>query len=113
MLLVTNARRENIADLGGVTVSLVAFKKWLASHPEYVNPSDFTPVQRFFLAWGQVWRTLIRDEAAKQLIVTDPHSPGLWRVDGILNNLGEFHEAFGVKEGDKMWLAPEQRVKIW
>jgi putative endopeptidase len=76
---------ENIADLGGVAVSFVAFQKWLSSHPEYKAPaSDFTEVQRFFLSYGQVWRTLIRDEAAKQLLVVDPHSPGLWRVNGIL-----------------------------
>lgn len=105
---------ENIADLGGVAVSFVAFQKWLAKHPDFVpNSTEFSQNQCFFLSYAQVWRTLIRDEAAKQLLVVDPHSPGLWRVNGILNNIPEFHEAFGVKSGDAMYLEPENRVKIW
>ncbi len=96
-----------------MTVSLVAFKKWLASHPDYESPIEFSPRQRFFIAFGQIWRSLMRDEALKQQLLTDPHSPGLWRVDGILKNIGEFHEAFGVRKGDKMWLDPADRVKIW
>jgi putative endopeptidase len=106
---------ENIADLGGVAVSFVAFQKWMASHSDYneVKGSAFTPNQRFFLSYAQVWRTMIRDEAAKQLLVIDPHSPGLWRVNGILNNSPEFHAAFDVKEGDAMFLDESKRVKIW
>jgi len=105
---------ENIADLGGVAVSFVAFQKWLAKHPDFVaNLTEFSQNQCFFLSYAQVWRTLIRDEAAKQLLVVDPHSPGLWRVNGILNNIPEFHEAFQVKSGDAMYLEPENRVKIW
>jgi putative endopeptidase len=76
---------ENIADLGGVSVSFAAFQKWLAIHPDYRSEaSDFNEEQRFFLAYAQVWGNSVRDEAAKQLLATDPHSPGLWRVDGIL-----------------------------
>lgn len=105
---------ENIADLGGITVSLVAFKKWIASHPNFKGAkSEFTAIQNYFLAWAQVWRIHIREEAAKQLLVIDPHAPGRWRVDGILNNLPEFHEAFGIKAGDKMYLPHDECVKIW
>jgi putative endopeptidase len=76
---------ENIADLGGISVSFAAFQKWLDSHPDYVpEASDFNEEQRFFLAYAQRWGTLIRDEAARNLLATDPHSPPKWRVDGIL-----------------------------
>ncbi|KAI8904791.1 metalloendopeptidase pepo [Gorgonomyces haynaldii] len=104
---------ENIADLGGVVVALAAYKLWASKHPEYKPSGDFTPEQRFFLSWGQVWRIHIREAEAKKRIVEDPHSPGYWRVNGILNNVDEFYTAFSCKEGDAMYLAPDRRVKIW
>lgn len=104
---------ENIADLGGVAVSFTAFQKWLKAHPDFKGTDQFTPNQRFFLSYGQAWSNHTRDEMAKQLLVMDPHSPGIWRVNGILPNIPEFLEAFNVKEGDAMYLPPDQRVKIW
>lgn len=101
---------ENIADLGGLTVSYNAFKKT----DQYKNGETidgFTPSQRFFLSWAQVWRNNIRDEALMQRLKVDVHSPGKWRVLGPLSNMPEFFEAFNVQEGDPM--RREQLVKIW
>jgi putative endopeptidase len=73
----------------------------------------FTGDQRFFMGWAQIWRQLLRDEATRQQLLTDPHSPGQYRVNGVLVNMPEFYAAFGVKEGDGMYVPPSQRVKIW
>ncbi len=73
----------------------------------------FTGDQRFFLGWGQIWRRMYREANLRQRLVTDPHSPSEQRVNGVLVNMPEFHAAFGVKEGDKMYLPPAQRVKLW
>jgi putative endopeptidase len=73
----------------------------------------FTGVQRVFLGYGQVWRNKYRDEALRQLIATDPHSPSMYRANGAVRNVPEFYEAFDVHEGDALYLAPEERVKIW
>jgi putative endopeptidase len=73
----------------------------------------FTGEQRVFLGWGQVWRTLVRDDALRQLIMTDSHSPGMVRAFAPLRNIDAWYEAFGVKEGDKNYVKPEDRVRIW
>jgi predicted metalloendopeptidase len=73
----------------------------------------FTGDQRFFMGWAQVWRTLQRPDALRQQIMTDSHSPGEYRVNGVLRNIPEFYRAYNVQPGDKMYLPPEQRVKIW
>jgi predicted metalloendopeptidase len=73
----------------------------------------FTGEQRFFISWAQGWKSLLRDEAAKQRLATDPHSPGQFRGNGPLSNMKEFYEAFGVKPGDGMYRNDEQRVEIW
>ena len=77
------------------------------------NIDGFTPEQRFFMSWATVWRTLAKDEALRTQVLTDPHSPGRYRATQPLLNIDAFYEAFDIKEGDGMWLAPEDRVRIW
>jgi predicted metalloendopeptidase len=103
---------ENIGDLSGLTVSFKAYKLSLAGKQSPVI-EGFTGDQRFFLGWAQVWRTLNRDDAMRQQLLTDPHSPGEYRVNGVVRNMPEFYSAFGVKAGDGAFLPPENRVKIW
>ncbi|MBU3677895.1 MAG: M13 family metallopeptidase, partial [Chitinophagaceae bacterium] len=103
---------ENIADLGGVTIAYDAFKK--TKQGQSTEKIDgFTPDQRFFLSWAQVWRQNIRDEEAAQRLVTDPHSPGEHRCNGPLSNFQPFYDAFNVQPGQKMYKAPEARAKVW
>lgn len=103
---------ENIGDLGGLTI---AFKAYLLSLEGKEAPvmDGFTGEQRVFLGWGQIWRRLYREEALRDRLITDPHSPSEYRVNGIVQNMPEFYKAFGVKEGDKHFLKTENRVKIW
>lgn len=103
---------ENIADLGGVSVAYEALQRSLAGK-ERKRIDGFTPEQRFFISWAQVWRTKTREDRLKTLVQTDVHSPGEFRAVGPLVNLPEFFTAFGIKEGDPMWRAPELRAKIW
>jgi putative endopeptidase len=103
---------ENIADLGGVTIAYEALQRALAGK-ERKLVDGFTPEQRFFLSFAQVWRTNIRDNEAKRRVETDPHSPGAFRAIGPLVNFQPFYDAFGIKEGDPMWRKPEDRAKIW
>jgi putative endopeptidase len=103
---------ENIADLGGILCALDAYHRHLAGRPAPVL-DGFTGDQRVFLGWAQVWRTLTRDAALKQQLATDPHSPGSVRAFAPLRNVDAWYEAFGVKSGDKQYLPPEQRVRIW
>jgi len=103
---------ENIADLGGVSIAYAAFLKTeQAKKGEKLD--GFTPQQRFFLSWAQIWRTNYTDAALKKQVNTNPHSPAMFRGNGPLTNLPEFYEAFGVKEGDKMFVPAEKRAKIW
>ena len=103
---------ENIADLGGLVVSFNAFKK-TEQFKNGEKIDGFTPVQRFYLSWAQVWKNNIRDEALKLRLKTDPHSPGKYRVIGPLSNLPTFYKAFDIKKGDGMYRDEEVRVKIW
>ncbi len=103
---------ENIGDLGGLTVALRAYKLSLAGKPAVVI-DGFTAEQRFFISWSQVWRRKYREEELRNRLMTDPHSPSEYRAIGIVSNIPEFYSAFDVKEGDKMYIAPEKRVKIW
>ncbi len=103
---------ENIGDLGGVLISLDAYHASLGGKPAPVL-DGFTGDQRFFLGWGQVWRTLFRNEALRQQLVSDPHSPGQIRAINPLRNVDAWYAAFGIKAGDKQYLAPEDRVRIW
>ena len=103
---------ENIGDMAGLTVAYQAYKNSLDGKEAPVI-DGLTGDQRFFIGWTQVWRRNMREEALRQRILTDPHSPGNYRVIGALQNMPEFYEAFDVKEGDKMFLPVEKRVKIW
>jgi putative endopeptidase len=103
---------ENIADQGGVTVAYEAFQNAMKGK-EKENISGFTPEQQFFLAYANVWAGNIRDEEILRLTQIDPHSLGKWRVNMTLKNIDAFYDAFSVKEGDPMYLAPADRVVIW
>jgi putative endopeptidase len=104
---------ENAADIGGVAVAYAALQKALAGKPRPPLIDGFTPEQRFFLAWAQIWRQNIRDEAQRQRIMTDPHSPGRWRTNGPLSNMPEFAKAFGCKPGDPMVRGDAVRASLW
>jgi len=103
---------ENIGDLGGLTIALKAYEIALngASAPVL---EGFTGVQRLFLGWAQIWRGKVRLEELKRRLATDPHSPSEFRCNQIVKNLNEFYEAFDVKEGDALFLAESERVRIW
>lgn len=103
---------ENIADLGGLTVAYRAYQNSLQGKPAPVI-DGFTGEKRFFIGWAQVWRTKFRDEALRQQVITGPHSPGMYRVLGVLSNMPEFYQAYDVKPGDGMYRSEEERVKIW
>jgi putative endopeptidase len=105
---------ENIADFGGVTIAYEALQRALAKDPSKRAKIDgFTPEQRFFISWGQIWRTNIREAEARRLVTTDPHSPGHFRAIGPLETLPMFYAAFAVQPGEPMWSAPEERARIW
>jgi putative endopeptidase len=103
---------ENIGDLGGLNAAYEAFKMTKQGKSD-VKIDGFTPDQRFFLSWAQVWRGNILPESAAQLIVTDSHSPGPYRTIGAPVNMDAWYKAFDVKPGDKLYIAPENRLKIW
>ena len=104
---------ENLADLGGLSVSYAALEKALAQKGRPPLIDGFTPEQRFFLAWAQIWRQNITPEATRVRINTDPHAPGLWRVNGPLSNMPQFAAAFGCKPGDPMVRPDSVRPEIW
>ena len=103
---------ENIGDLGGLSIALLAYKLSLDGKESPVL-DGFTGEQRVFIGYAQGWLGKSRDEALRQQINTDPHSPRQYRVNGVVRNVPEFYEAFGVAETDALYLAPEERVKIW
>lgn len=103
---------ENLADLGGLSIAYEAFTK-TRQFKEGKKIDGFTPAQRFFLSWAQIWRSNIRPRAQAQLLLTDPHSPGQFRCNAPVTNIDAWYEAFNIKEGDKMYKAPDQRTRIW
>lgn len=103
---------ENIADIGGLAIAYDAFLKTEESKSDK-KTDGFTPKQRFFLGFAQVWRLKTRDETMKVRLKTDPHSPEHWRVDGTVYNMDAFYDAFNVKPGSKMYKAPQDRIRIW
>jgi putative endopeptidase len=103
---------ENIGDLGGANIAYKAYKFSLDGQEDEVI-GGLTGDQRFFMSYGQIWRTKARDEIMIQRLATDPHSPAEFRCNQILKNVDEFYRAFDVKPGDGMWLDPGQRVSIW
>lgn len=103
---------ENIGDIGGLAMAYHAYK--LSLNGEEAPVIDgYTGDQRFFLAWGQVWKRLNREEALKNQIATDPHSPAQYRVNGVVRNMDAWYEAFNVTDEDALYLPPEDRVQIW
>jgi predicted metalloendopeptidase len=104
---------ESVADLGGLTVAYAAYQKSLQGKPRPRDINGFTPEQRFFLGWAQVWAQNIRPEAARLRVATDPHPLGKFRVNGPLSNMPQFAAAYGCKSGDAMVRPPEQRCQIW
>jgi putative endopeptidase len=103
---------ENIGDLGGLSIALLAYRISLDDKEAPVM-DGYTGEQRVFLGYAQAWRYKYREEALRMQIATDPHSPRMYRVNGVVRNVPEFYEAFDVKESDALYLPPEKRVKIW
>ncbi len=103
---------ENIGDLSGLAVAYKAYRISLGGG-EAPEIDGFTGPQRFFLGWAQMWRRRYRDDELRLRLLTDPHSPSEFRVNGIVANMAEFHEAFGLKATDRLYRAPGDRVKIW
>ncbi len=103
---------ENLADLGGLAIAYDAFK--MTEQGKSNEKIDgFTPDQRFFLGFAQVWRLINREETMRVRVTTDTHSPEIFRVNGPLSNFEPFYAAFDIKEGYKMYKKPEQRAKVW
>lgn len=103
---------ENLADLGGLNIAYEAFKRTKEGKSN-VKIDGFTPDQRFFLSWAQVWRGSQRPEAAAQRILTDPHSPEEYRTNAPLTNIDAWYKAFDIKPGNKLYKKPEDRIKVW
>ena len=104
---------ENVADLGGTSIAFEAFQRSLKGKPTPPKIDGFTAEQRFFISWAQGWRTAYREDAMRRQVMVGPHAPGNFRAVGPLVNFQPFFDAFGIKEGDPMWKAPEARTKIW
>ncbi|MCK8491837.1 M13 family metallopeptidase [Spirosoma sp. RP8] len=103
---------ENLADLGGLAIAYDAFKK-TAQGKSKTKIDGFTPDQRFFLSWAQVWRINVLPETQAQLIMTDPHAPGMYRANGPVSNIDAWYQAFNVQPGDKMYKPKNERIKVW
>jgi putative endopeptidase len=103
---------ENIGDLGGLSIALLAYRLSLDGAEAPVL-DGYTGEQRVFIGYAQAWRHKAREEALRVQINTDPHSPAQYRVNGVVRNVPEFYEAFDIEETDALYLAPEDRVKIW
>ncbi len=103
---------ENIGDLGGLSIALLAYQLSLGGEPAPVI-DGLTGVQRVFFGWAQVWRTKSRDAEALRRLATDPHSPPEFRCNGVIRNIDAFYEAFDVSPSDALYLEPRQRVRIW
>lgn len=104
---------ENIGDLGGTNAALDGLRLYLAENGDPGNIDGFTQEQRFFLSWATIWRIQYREEAMMRQLKLGPHSPGNYRAWVPIRNLDAFHQAFETKPGDPMYLAPEDRVKVW
>lgn len=105
---------ENIADIGGVYIAYHAYMAYLEKYPDENKViNNLTPVQRFFMNYANIWKNKSRDENTELMLVIDPHSPPIFRVNGVLKNLDEFYKAYDIKEGDKMYLPNTMRAKVW
>ncbi|OBJ91633.1 hypothetical protein A9W96_22190 [Mycobacterium sp. 1245852.3] len=103
---------ENIGDLGGLSIALLAYQLSLHGQPAPVI-EGLSGVQRVFYGWAQVWRTKSREAEAIRRLAVDPHSPPEFRCNGVVRNIDAFYDAFGVAEGDALYLTPQRRVRIW
>ena len=103
---------ENIADLGGITISYAAYQKSLGGKPA-PKIDGFTGPQRFFIGFAQVWRGSSRDAQMRLMIRTDPHSPPQFRTNVPLSNIKAFYDAFGIQSGQKMYRDASDRVEVW
>src|SRR5690606_92743 len=106
------AMGENIRDLGGLTIALEAYRRSPDGEQAPVI-AGFTGEQRFCMGWAQAWRTRWRDDALRQQLVNGTHSPGHIRAFAPLRNMDAWYDAFGVGESDPLWIAAEDRVRIW
>ncbi len=104
---------ENIGDLGGIEAAYGAFQRYQAKHGKAKVIGGLTGDQRFFLAYAQAWQSKSRPDAQRQALLTDPHSPAKFRVNGIVRNVDAWYAAFNIQPGDALYLAPEKRVHIW
>ena len=104
---------ENLADLGGLEAAYAAYRRYVARHGEPPVIDGFTGDQRFFIAYAQAWQGKAREGALRDQLLSNPHSPEKYRVDGIVRNFDPWYKAFDVKPGDKLYLPPEQRVHVW
>jgi endothelin-converting enzyme/putative endopeptidase len=104
---------ENLADLGGLETAYAAYRRYVARHGEPPVLNGFTGDQRFFLAYAQAWQGKRREGATRQQLLSDPHSPEKFRVDGIVRNFDPWYKAFNIQPGDKLYLPPEERVHVW
>jgi len=107
---------ENIGDLGGIAMAYSAYQKYVAAKYPHAAPpviNGFTGDQRFFLGFAQLWRNIMLDETTRMLALTNPHSPGEFRTNGVVRNFDPWYEAFGVKETNTLYLPKADRVRIW
>ena len=106
---------ENIGDLGGLSIAYQAYHMYLDDHSGGMAPvlDGFTGDQRFFLAWAQVWRTIETEESLRARLIRGPHSPAMYRVNGVVRNIDAWYDAFDVTPEDALYIAPENRVNIW
>ena len=104
---------ENIGDLGGVNAAYDGLQLFLKENGNPGLIDGLTPDQRFFISWATIWRSKMRDEAIKSQVKTDPHSPAMYRAYVPLQNVDSFYSSFNIKEGDSLYVTPENRVKIW
>ena len=104
---------ENIGDLSGIEAAYGAYRKYVADHGEPPLIDGLTGDQRFFIGFAQAWQGKDREDAERQQILTDPHSPDKYRVNGVVRNFDPWYKAFGIKPGDAMYLPPAERVHIW
>ncbi len=104
---------ENLGDLGGLEAAYAAYRRYVSRHGEPKVIDGFTGDQRFFIAYAQSWQGKEREGALRSQLLSDPHSPDAFRVNGIVRNVDPWYAAFGVKPGEKLYLAPSERVHVW